>query len=86
MADTSAGPHEPGPVKNLIVMIADGAGFNTLEATRLYIQGLPPGDPRAGVGPLVMHGSGFVYTAQSTYPLDNRTQPIAGQAGSSRTR
>ena len=24
-----------GPAKNLIVMIADGAGFNTLEATRL---------------------------------------------------
>jgi len=54
-----------GPIKNVILMIADGAGFNTLEATRLYIQGLPPGDARAGVGPLVVDGQGFVYTWQS---------------------
>lgn len=77
----SGGSATAGPVKNLIVMIADGAGFNTLEATRLYIQGLPPGDARAGVGPLVADGPGFTYTAQSTYPLDTRIAPIAGQAG-----
>lgn len=70
-----------GPVKNLIVMIADGAGFNTLEATRLYLQSLPPGDARAGVGPLVTDGPGFTNTAQSVYPLDTRTAPVAGQAG-----
>lgn len=71
-----------GPVKNIIVMIGDGAGFNTLEATRLYLQALPPGDPRGGVGgPLVMDGPGWVYTAQSVYPLDTRTRPVAGQAG-----
>ena len=38
-----------GPIKNVIVMIADGAGFNTLQATRLYLQGLADGDPRAAV-------------------------------------
>ena len=69
-------------MKNIIVMIGDGAGFNTLEATRLYLQALPPGDPRGGVGgPLVMDGPGWVYTAQSVYPLDTRTRPVAGQAG-----
>lgn len=76
-ADPQAGDGAPatGPVKNLIVMIADGAGANTLEATRLYMQGLPPGDPRAGVGPLVVDGQGFVSTYQSVYPLDTRTVP-----------
>ena len=78
----SGGQAAAGPVKNVIVMIGDGAGFNTLEATRLYLQGLPPGDPRGGTGgPLVMDGQGWTYTAQSVYPLDTRTQPVAGQAG-----
>ena len=65
-----------GPIKNVIVMIADGAGANTLEATRLYLQGLPAGDPRGGeAGSLVVDGPGFLNTRQSTYPLDTRTVP-----------
>ena len=65
-----------GPVKNLIVMIADGAGANTLEATRLYLQSLQPHDPRGGeAGSLVVDGPGFHDTFQSTYPLDTRTVP-----------
>jgi alkaline phosphatase len=69
------------PVKNIIVMIADGAGFNTIEATRLYLEGLDAGDPRGGVGSIVTDGPGFVASAQSTYPLDVRTTPIEGAAG-----
>ena len=69
------------PVKNVIVMIADGAGFNTIEATRLYLEGLDAGDPRGGVGSIVTDGPGFVASAQSTYPLDVRTTPIEGAAG-----
>ncbi len=57
-------------------MIADGAGANALEATRLYLQGLPPGDPRGGeAGSLVVDEPGFTYTLQSVYPLDTRTEP-----------
>ena len=40
-------------VKNLIVMVADGAGFNTLEAVRQYL-----GDPRGGpLGALAVDGA-----------------------------
>ena len=64
------------PIKNVILMIADGAGANTLEATRLYLQGLQPGDARGGaVGSLVVDGPGFTSTMQSVYPLDTRTVP-----------
>ncbi|WP_165839098.1 alkaline phosphatase [Roseicella frigidaeris] len=72
----NGGATTAGPVKNVILMIADGAGANTLEATRLYLQGLPPSDPRGGeVGTLVVDGPGFVNTRMSTYPLDTRTLP-----------
>ncbi|WP_375408713.1 alkaline phosphatase [uncultured Methylobacterium sp.] len=71
------------PIKNVIVMIADGAGFNTLEATRLYLQGLASGDPRAGAAGkvLIADGGAFTATAQSVYPLDTRTTPIPGATG-----
>ncbi|GJD95363.1 alkaline phosphatase [Methylobacterium iners] len=71
------------PIRNVIVMIADGAGYNTLEATRLYLQGLAEGDPRAGAAgrTLVADGAGFVATAQSVHPLDTRTTPIPGETG-----
>ncbi|MBX9931222.1 MAG: alkaline phosphatase [Methylobacterium sp.] len=71
------------PIKNVIVMIADGAGYNTLEATRLYLQGLAEGDARAGAAgrTLVADGPGFVATAQSVFPLDTRTTPIPGETG-----
>ena len=66
-----------GPVKNLIVMVADGAGFNTLQAVRQYL-----GDPRGGpLGELAVDGEGFVSSAQSVYPLRTGTTPIAGPAG-----
>ncbi|GJD72721.1 alkaline phosphatase [Methylobacterium goesingense] len=72
-----------GSVKNVIVMIADGAGFNTLETTRLYLKGLADGDPRAGAAGkvLIADGAAFTATAQSVYPLDNRTTPVPGEAG-----
>lgn len=72
-----------GPIKNVVVMIADGAGFNTLDTTRLYLQGLADGDPRAGAAGkvLIADGQGFTATAQSVYPLDNRTAPLPGEAG-----
>ena len=71
-----------GQVKNVIVMIADGVGFNTLEATRQYLANLPDGDPRHGlVDGLVVDGEGFVSTAQSTYPLSTRSTPLPGEAG-----
>ncbi|KAB1069333.1 alkaline phosphatase [Methylobacterium planeticum] len=72
-----------GPIKNVIVMIADGAGFNTLQATRLYLQGLADGDARAGAAGkvLIADGPAFTATAQSVYPLDNRTAPLPGGSG-----
>ena len=72
-----------GSVKNVIVMIADGAGYNTLEATRLYLKGLADGDARAGAAGkvLIADGASFTATAQSVYPLDNRTTPVPGETG-----
>ncbi|WP_338665943.1 alkaline phosphatase [Pararoseomonas sp. SCSIO 73927] len=79
---TTTATTSTGQVKNVIVMIADGAGFNTLEATRQYLANLPEGDPRHGlVDGLVVDGEGFVSTAQSTYPLSTRSSPVAGEAG-----
>jgi alkaline phosphatase len=71
------------PIRNVIVMIADGAGFNTLQSTRYYLQGLADGDPRAGAAgrTLVADGPTFTATAQSTYPLDTRTTPVPGEGG-----
>ncbi|SDB71656.1 alkaline phosphatase [Belnapia rosea] len=86
MADMESGTSQPvvddaasgsGPVKNIIVMVADGGGFNTLEAVRQYL-----GDARGGpVGELAVDGDGFVEVAQSTYPLDTRTEPLPAPAG-----
>ncbi len=45
-------------VKNVIVLINDGAGFTVYDPTRLY-----------NVAPLVTDGAGFQKTAVSTYPL-----------------
>lgn len=71
------------PIKNVIVMIADGAGFNTLEATRLYLSGLANGDARAGAAgkTLVADGAAFTATAQSVYALDTRTVPLPEPTG-----
>ncbi|WP_336488450.1 alkaline phosphatase [Methylobacterium nigriterrae] len=72
-----------GPIKNIVIMIADGAGFNTLEATRLYLKGLADGDARAGAAGTVLIADGptFAATAQSVYPLDTRTTPVPGETG-----
>ena len=68
---------EAGQVKNIIVMVADGGGFNTLEAVRDYL-----GDPRGGPqGELAVDGDDFVSVAQSTFPLDTRTEPLPAPAG-----
>ena len=65
------------PIKNIIVMVADGGGFNALEATRQYL-----GDVRGGpTGELTVDQLGFVATAQSVYALDTRTTPLAGPEG-----
>lgn len=76
--DTSgAAPAGGGPVKNLIVMVADGAGFNTLQAVRQYL-----GDARGGpLGELAVDQDGFAATAQSVFPLRTGTTPVAGPAG-----
>lgn len=67
----------PAAPKNVIVMIADGGGFNALEAARQYL-----GDARGGLpGTLTVDGPEFVHTAQSVYALDTRTAPVAGPAG-----
>jgi alkaline phosphatase len=67
----SAGPcaaaHAP---KHIIVMVADGAGFNTLEAVRLW-----------SGRPLAVDGPGWKALAQSTYPLRTGETPQEGAAG-----
>ena len=73
----------PSPGDGTRGTIADGAGFNTLEATRLYLKGLADGDVRAGAAGkvLIADGQAFTATAQSVYPLDNRTTPVPGETG-----
>lgn len=56
--------------KNIIVMIADGAGYNMLAATRLW-RG----------GPLAVDRPGFLQMAQSTYPLRTGNEPVDGPEG-----
>src|SRR3954447_3302459 len=86
MADMETGSSQPmgdaaadgaGPVKNIIVMVADGGGFNTLEAVRQYL-----GDARGGpVAELAVDGDGVVEGAQSPSPLDPRPEPLPAPAG-----
>jgi alkaline phosphatase len=87
MAISASGPSTPetsrsapataGPIKNLIVMVADGGGFNTIEAVRQYL-----GDARGGPrGELAVDQDGFVATARTTFPLSTRTAPLAGPEG-----
>lgn len=58
-------PDPNGPIKNIIVMVADGGGFNALEATRQYL-----GDVRGGpTGELTVDQPGFIAIAQSVYAL-----------------
>ena len=75
------------PIKNVILMIADGAGANTLEATRLYLQGLQPGDARGGAAlsikqvigqPVKFVGVGEKYDAIEPFYPDRIAQRILG--------
>ncbi|WP_448579432.1 alkaline phosphatase, partial [Thermaurantiacus sp.] len=56
--------------KNIIVMIADGAGYNMLAATRLW-RG----------GPLAVDAPGFTQMAQSVYPLRTGNTAVEGPEG-----
>ncbi len=51
------------PIRNVIVMIADGAGYNTLQATRYYLQGLADGDARAGAAGRTLVADGPLWRA-----------------------
>jgi alkaline phosphatase len=59
-------------VKNVILMIADGAGFNTWNATSMY-QG--KWDAANGRSTQVYDGEGWVHLACSTYPLNSSKAP-----------
>ena len=65
----AAAPAPIKGVKNIIVIINDGAGYTVYEAGRLY-KGAP----------LVTDGAGFKKTSQSTYPLrpDSATNNTPG--------
>jgi len=69
-ADSAAQPAAPR-VKNVIVMISDGAGYNTLEATRLWT-----GKPLA-----VDDAKRFRAASLSVYPLSTRNDPVPGPKG-----
>nr|WP_199556365.1 alkaline phosphatase [Sandaracinobacteroides hominis] len=56
--------------KNIIILIADGSGYNTLQATRLWTG-----------APLFTDSNGFQTTSMSTYPLRFANTPIPGAAG-----
>jgi alkaline phosphatase len=60
------------PTKNVILMIADGAGYNTFAGTSMY---------RGQVGNEVFNGPGWVQHPVSTYPLRTGGSPVAGPAG-----
>lgn len=70
VASTPAAAAEVVKAKNIIILIADGSGYNTLEATRLWTG-----------APLYTDGNGFQTVGMSTYPLRTGTSPIAGDAG-----
>jgi alkaline phosphatase len=52
--------------KNIIILIADGAGFNTWRATAMY---------EGKLGNQVYDGPGWVQSAASTYPLSQSSKP-----------
>lgn len=56
-------------IKNVIIMVADGAGYNMLQSSRLF------------GGPLAVDAPSFLRTSVSTYPLRSGSTPIPGPAG-----
>ncbi len=63
VANAAAPAAIPG-VKNIIIIVNDGAGFTVYDATRMYVG-----------QPLVTDGPGFHKTAVSTYPLREDAVP-----------
>ena len=65
---------EPGasPPKNVILMIADGSGANSIAATGMY---------DGKLGKEIFDGSAWTKTWASTYPLRESNIPIAGPKG-----
>lgn len=61
-----------GTVKNVILMVADGAGYNTWDAASMY-QG--KWDAAAGKSTQVYDGPGWGKFACTTYPLNTSTAP-----------
>jgi alkaline phosphatase len=61
-----------GKAKNVIIMISDGAGFNTWNATSMY-QG--KWDSAKGKSTQVYDGPGWVNVGCSTYPLNTSRVP-----------
>lgn len=59
-----------GDAKNIIYLVADGAGFNTYKATNSFTGTTP-----------VQNSAGWQNFAMSTHPLRTGTSPIAGAAG-----
>lgn len=59
-----------GDAKNVIYLVADGAGFNAYKSTNSY----------TGTSPTV-YDSSWAAFALSTYPLRTGTSPIAGSTG-----
>lgn len=73
--------HAAGPAKNVILMVADGAGFNTFDAAAMY---LGRWDPKARRSKLVYDAPGWQRYACTTYPLSLIRLPFA--AGHTRLR
>ncbi len=69
------------PAKNVILMVADGAGFNTFDAAAMY---LGRWDAQAQRSRLVYDGPGWVRYACTTYPLSLVRVPFT--AGNTRWR
>lgn len=72
MISGSGASAETQGVKNVIVLISDGAGYNTWKATGYY---------DGKLGNHVVNGPGWVNHAVSNHPLRFGTTPIAGPAG-----
>lgn len=67
----------PATVKNVILMVSDGAGYNTWDATSMY-QGR--WDAAAGKSRQVYDGPGWFKIGCSTYPLNTSTVPTGSGA------
>lgn len=65
-AFTVFGSQPAHAAKNVIIMISDGAGFNTWQATSMY---------QGKAGKQVFDGKSWIPLAMCTYPLNQATKP-----------